>query len=100
MYRGTRKLVPLFYNTILQKCKNAKERAQSTKLAWGLCRATQHFDYEISKCKGARAESSLLELGLSFLKTMLYYHKNNVNLCISGTLISIYNHVFVTYHIN
>ena len=25
MYRGTRKLVPLFYNTILQ---NAKERAQ------------------------------------------------------------------------
>ena len=26
MYRGTRKLVPLFYNTILQ---NAKEREQS-----------------------------------------------------------------------
>ena len=26
MYRGTRKLVPLFYNTILQ---NAKERVQS-----------------------------------------------------------------------
>ncbi len=81
MYRGTRKLVPLFYNTILQKCKNAKERAQSTKLAWGLCRATQHFDYEISKCKGASAESSLLggyaeRRSISIMKIKMQKRKN------------------------
>ena len=31
--------------------KNAKERVQNTKLAWRLCRATQHFDDGTSKCK-------------------------------------------------
>ena len=34
-----------------QKHKNAKEWAQNTKLAWGVCRATQHFDDWTSKCK-------------------------------------------------
>ena len=29
---------------------------QNTKLAWGLCRATQHFDDGMSKCKGVNAE--------------------------------------------
>ena len=31
--------------------QNAKEWAQNTKLAWGVCRATQHFDDGTSKHK-------------------------------------------------
>ena len=53
MYRGTRKLVPLFYYTIWSK----GVRAESSLLE--LCRATQHFDYEnqnakMQKCKTYR----------------------------------------------
>ena len=58
MYRGTRKLVPLFYNTILQKAKMQRSESRTNLLE--LCRATQHFDDEISKCKGARAEQTCL----------------------------------------
>ena len=55
MHRGTRKLVPLFYNTILQKCKGVS--AESSLLE--LCRATQYFDDEnqnakMQKCKNAK----------------------------------------------
>lgn len=86
----------------MQKCKRESAEYQAY-LSYAERRSIsmmKHQNAKMQKCKEARAESSLLELGLSFLKTMLYYHKNNVNLCISGTLISIYNHVFVTYHIN
>ena len=46
MYRGTRKLVPLFYY-YFAKCKGA--RAETNLLE--LCRATQHFDYENQNAK-------------------------------------------------
>ena len=38
------------------------QRSESRTNLLELCRATQHFDDEISKCKGVSAESSLLEL--------------------------------------
>ena len=57
MYRGTRKLVPLFYNTILQKAKMQRSESRTNLLE--LCRATQHFDDEnknakMQKCKTYR----------------------------------------------
>ena len=52
MYRGTRKLVPLFYNTILQ---NAKEREQSQAyLSYAERRSIsmmKHQNAKTQKCK-------------------------------------------------
>ena len=42
----------------MQKRKGARAEASLLEL----CRATQHFNYETSKCKGVRAETNLLEL--------------------------------------
>ena len=78
MYRGTRKLVPLFYNTILQNAKewaqsqvylsyaerrsismmehqNAKEREQN-KLAWAMP-SDVAFQLWKSKCKNAKMQN-------------------------------------------
>ena len=47
MYRGTRKLVPLFYNTILQ---NAKERVQSqVYLSYAERRSISMMKYQNTK---------------------------------------------------
>ena len=60
-------------NTKTQKHKNAKERVQNTKLAWRLCRATQHFDDGTSKCKicGVLAENDAFDGG--------HQHKNSLH---------------------
>ena len=52
MYRGTRKLVPLFYNTILQ---NAKEREQSqVYLSYAERRSISIMKIKTQKCKNAK----------------------------------------------
>ena len=52
MYRGTRKLVPLFYYTILQ---NAKEREQSQAcLRYAERRSISKMDVKMQKCKTYR----------------------------------------------
>ena len=55
MYRGTHKLVPLFYNTILQ---NAKERAQRQAcLNYAERRSIsmmEHQNAKMQKCKNAK----------------------------------------------
>ena len=52
MYRGTRKLVPLFYYTILQ---NAKEREQSQAcLNYAERRSILIIKIKTQKCKNAK----------------------------------------------
>ena len=58
MYRGTRKLVPLFYNTILQ---NAKERAQSqVYLSYAERRSISMMEYKNTKTQKCKTYRKLL----------------------------------------
>ena len=58
MYRGTRKLVPLFYNTILQ---NAKEREQSqVYLNYAERRSISMMKYKNTKTQKCKTYRKLL----------------------------------------